>query len=103
MLIEGVLVRARDEFVGIVALQLHAKHARQGVRLAAKRDGGHFFRGVVMQPCDTTILIPFSYDRYTTAEALPHAISRGEPTTTPSAQGRVACRKADPTSPWTHP
>jgi len=36
-------VRARDEFVGMVALQLHAKHARQRVRLSAKRDGGHSF------------------------------------------------------------
>ena len=38
-----MFVRARDELVGVVALQLHSEHARQGVRLAAKGDGGHFF------------------------------------------------------------
>lgn len=38
-----MLVRARDELVGVVALQLHAKHARESMRLAAKRDSGHFF------------------------------------------------------------
>jgi len=43
-----MLVRARDELVGVVALQLHAKHARKSVRLAAKRDGSHsnFLGGV---------------------------------------------------------
>lgn len=32
---------ARDELVGVVALQLHAEHARKSVRFAAKRDGSH--------------------------------------------------------------
>ena len=41
MLVERVLVRARDKLVGVVALQLHAQHARQGMRLAAKGDDSH--------------------------------------------------------------
>lgn len=34
-------MRARDKLVGVVALQLDAKHACQCMRLSAKRDGGH--------------------------------------------------------------
>jgi hypothetical protein len=101
VLIERMLVRAPDELVGVVALQLHAKHARQGVRLAAKHDSGHFFWELCLQLCDTTILIPFSYDRYRRGVTARHFPRQTDP---PSAclQGRGARRKGDPTLRWMH-
>ena len=41
VVVEWVLVRARHELIRVVALELHAEHARKRVRLAAERDGRH--------------------------------------------------------------
>ena len=41
VLVEWVLVRARHELLGVIALQLDAQHARERVRLAAERQRRH--------------------------------------------------------------
>ena len=42
VLVEWVLVRARHELLGVIALQLDAQHARERVRLAAEGQRRHY-------------------------------------------------------------